>query len=1840
MARTVYVPEAGRALSFPDDATDDQIISYVRTKYAPKPVAPPPEEPIGALEAGLYGARSRIQAAAGKTAEAIGLENASRYLLEESRKSQEAAGKFQPTVSDVTQIGGIGDLVSFTGETIAQSAPETAVNIGGAYAGAVAGATIGSAVPLVGTTVGGVVGGLIGGAISQIPFWVGGNLQRQAEERGITLEDTDLETASSAAVLQAPVDTLFEVLVARKIPGSGAALDAIRGTFLKEVAKTAAQGVAIEGGSEAVTQAIELAQANPEKLREFGPEVQREIINAAAAGALAGGAIGGVAGGVGTIGRPTEQSLAQTELRTDIAAKRLQGDQLKRAAEVNIGVEKLAAQPQIGRLKLDQITIEPTKENGLRAPIKRFRITDYKNAPIAEFSDPVLATNAVEQYKKLTKKNIVLQGLPTGAEIPTSNASTAGVTIPKAKVAPPQPTQPVETPTAPKVEPTGEGMRPVKTFKTELDFEYTIYPDGGTTSLNPRIPRLAESPEYNKKSEKTYYIRPEDALKIDRVKDANPYGQTSIAEYEPGKIGLKYIDGKNAGKFIKNTVVNAFESPEVGLAPLEIWGNGVDARFGGKIKEVAEVPIVEPTVEPTVVTAEELATEAAPIGSVESVAAADIPGTDLRSAVAMGREAMTVSPEEQVEVRRKIEERTNKIAEEVRTALGRYGLKDVQAKFVPAFVDGMRIQSDVGRAGVSEGKSFIKLAVGVFDPDIPIEDMVNRVIGNLNHETIHSLLDLGLLRSTEMDILLDAASRTKMQGKRYTYLDYVKSVYDPSKPGMQAYRDPNAVAEEAVAEMFREWRNGYSGVPTNSRGLINRIIEALRRMFGAMKRQSYESIFEDIAAGRVGERQRDIKRAKDSRFIAGENAPEERKNFIPSNPSLSVAPVYPFGQRVPQTTAEATNRAIEEHEYAAIVNGVANLFKSRTLSFAIPERFRPSEDAITDFMQKFADRILPLGQMIDYVKQNGGTVTDALDVYMQAQLSQSTTSNSLKDRREQLYEPLIKYLRENNISIDKFQEYLYALHAPERNDFIRNRNPGADPALGSGMSDERAEEIIKEIQNSPQYEKFLEAERLAKLIIEDTNNLRVEAGLTEDYDNMTIEDEDGNLVAVRKFKHYVPLRGFADESRLVNEAEPEIQARIGRGFKIRGKEDPRAFGRKSEATDILAHMMLQNSEAVVRAAKNKVNLSLLALIETNPDLMAEYGVEVITKGKRPIKKYITDDGIVKEMVDPFYKNRDDVLIAKRNGEEIPIKINNRFLQKALIVNRSADPGNGQKVLSVLQWVNRWLAAVNTVYNPEFILINFSKDLQQALVNISQYEIDGIKSKILKDSLPAALAVREILSKPDAQNNWSQWYKMFREDGGNTSGFWGSFSVEETLRDIEKMSVDPSGSVAQRGIQAFKYVRDIVANMNEAFENSIRLAVYKNLVEAGATRQKAAFVAKNLTVNFDQRGEYGPLLNSLYLFYNASVQGTMALGTAAFRSKKVRKILAGIFVAGFLQDLINSTLSGSEEDNPYDKIPNYKLENNIIVMDPYGIAKDGYFAIPLPYGSNAFYNFGRAFARNLRGGYTSSEATTSILLTFFDAFNPIGGSESYLNFAAPTIVDPIVALSLNMDFSGKRIYPEPFPGSVPKADSQMYFSSTSPLFTKVADLLNSATGGTEYVPGVIDVSPDAMEYIYDYILGSAGGFAKRVYDTATNTIPAVISGDLQNVEMNNVPIFRKLYGNVSERVSFEDYFDKVNHVLARGEELKSAIKEGDPERIKTVRVKFADELKVYPAIKSLASQRNKLASELRKLRENEKIPPEVKRRRQEALQKQIERITKRVDELYNKSIGDKYPGLFS
>ena len=2034
MARTIYVPEAGRAIDFPDTATDDQIITYLRGKYAPAPTAPaaPAEAPIGAIQSGLYGLRSRVQTAVGKTAEAAGLEAYSQYLLNEARANQERAAKYQPEVADISQIEGVGDVASFAGSTIGQSLPESAVGIGGAYIGAKTGAAIGTSIlPIYGTAAGAIAGGLIGGAIAALPSFIGGNLQAQAREQGIPLEETDLTAASVGAFAQAPLDAAFDTLVARKLPGSGVALDAVRNSFLKEIAKTAAVGAATEALTEPAQQAIEIAQANPNKLLEFSPDVQFELLNAAAGGALAGGVIGGGAGAVGRVFAPAEtpqQAIGRTQLRADMAAEEQQSREMSRMAEINRGIEQFAAQPSIGQLKINKIRIEPTKENKLRAPIERFQVTDFKGTRIAEFSDPVNAVDAVSRYQKLVGKKINLQNLATGQEVPTQTvkpgkaAQPSKIEIPEvtkikrpdvsgtiegaagiSAIKPPSAT--VQGPTAPSTsirQPTRAGVEPVAAPAVEpmqaptapagvteaagiaaveppdadlrrAPVEPTIAPETtvaapeaapvGIEQVSAPTPEVAtmaiseppkpayvsdELADQELERQKRLEARPSLlALRKSIIAEMNPLAQKGTISGEeaerfkslgrklsevtydlsrdkplnPEKIGTEsermsslpkdvvvqaYNDAlKDRDVFIainnaafgveKNAItdVDRLVSGPKGIALYESFAptrEAIRSAFGDTIKlyRAEGMQMNKPTknwattreyakqfgdniIERDVPVENILAVNVGN-GNYHEVIVGDPPrresmlsaitdsteDLDSRPAItepigAAEAEAMPdvefVSEADQERVRKMLEERIAKISTGVRSQLNKYGLKDVQAKFVPAFMDGLRFRAVMGEqahvrllAGdksVLDNKSIITIATGIYDPDLTVEQLTDKVFEVLDHESIHSLVTLGLLRENEMQMLFRAAENTKVPGKEYTYLDRAKAVYTPMAKENPVYRNPEAIREEAVAEMFRDWRLKKLGPPKSVFGLINRITEAVRSMFNNMRRQNYDDVFQDIESGVIGARKREKSRARPP-------TPGERRIMAkPELPNLAFAPEYPYEQRVPEANAAQVNRVEHAVEYGAAINLIDRIMNSKTVrgaTFFVPDVYRPDKNTWTRFVQNFADKMLPLGQFVDFIRQNGGTVPDALDAAMHEDLMRSRVGNFLADRERDLYKPLVEYLRDTNITLPEFEDYLYGLHAPERNERIRQINPNADPSIGSGMTDEEAASIVDAVDRDPRRNDFYAARDLFRRIIEDTNQLRVESGLTPDFDQQFVNDEDGNPVAIKPYENYVPLRGFADESVTEGEVEEELRARVGQGFKIRGREDMRAFGRQSKASDLIAHAILQNSEALIRAEKNKVGLSLLGLIEANPELAARQGVEILSKGKKPLKKYVSSKGVVKSMVDPMYKNSDDVMVVKREGEEIPIRIDNPFLQKALLSKKTGNPDIADKTLRFFQNVNRWLASVNTALNPEFMLINFPRDLQTALVNISQYEIEGIKYNVFRDALSSVKGVHAILRNPDTQNEWSDWYKMFLEDGGNTNGFFGTFTLADRLDEISKIAQDQSGSPKRRAVQAWEFVRDTLENMNGAFENAIRLSVYKNTIDAGVDRKRAAQIAKNLTVNFDKRGIYGPFLNSLYLFFNASVQGTFAMATAAGRSSKVRKAFGAMIVVGMLQDQINSMFSDEDEDGRllYDKIPDYKLQSNLIIMDPFGFTETGYFSFPLPYGFNAFYNAGRSVSRNVRGEYTTSQAATSIGSTFVDAFNPIGGTESLLNFIAPTTLDPLVALTINQDFTGRRIYPEPFPGSVPKANSQLYWTSTSPIFKNVSQFLNEATGGSEYVSGTIDMNPAVLEYIYDYFTGGLGTFVRRTYDTATNKIPEALNGDLAAIEANDFPLFRKLYGNVSERVSFEDYFDKVNHVLARGEEMKSAIKSGDPERIKSVRARFADELKIYPAVRALANRRNQLASQLRKVRENEKMAPEVKRQRIEALQKQIEQITGRVGKLYEDNIDTGYPSLFS
>jgi len=475
-----------------------------------------------------------------------------------------------------------------------------------------------------------------------------------------------------------------------------------------------------------------------------------------------------------------------------------------------------------------------------------------------------------------------------------------------------------------------------------------------------------------------------------------------------------------------------------------------------------------------------------------------------------------------------------------------------------------------------------------------------------------------------------------------------------------------------------------------------------------------------------------------------------------------------------------------------------------------------------------------------------------------------------------------------------------------------------------------------------------------------------------------------------------------------------------------------------------------------------------------------------------------------------------------------------------------------------------LSSFITTYDPEFVLRNFSRDIQTAVVNaVSEQEIEGgllkgknITGKIVKSVFPSIKAIFKMSGKDaKATNEFERYYNDFIEDGAKTEWFY-SKSVDELKTDIDKLM-----SGKRDGLKA---VGNFVERWNTSVENGVRLAAYIESRKAGLPREKAAELAKNLTVNFNKSGSLGPVANSLYLFFNASVQGTSRLvrtlkpqlkknddGTRSLQVTNAQKIAISMFVAGSIMSVLNEMISDDDEDGKsfYSKIPDFEKERNIIIMNPDG---KSYTKIPLPYGFNIFYVAGNAMADAGQGIKSVGAVASNILEAAVGSFSPINfpSSEDFsawiTKFIIPTAGQIPLSLALNEDYFGRTIYNENFPTDpTPKPESELGRKGASPQSTWIAKELNKLTGGSEFRSG-LDINPDKIDFVTETLSGGAGRFALR----STSAVGNLITGNWDQMEANDIPFARVFYGQPRKFVDLQSYFDKRIEVNQYMEEVKA------------------------------------------------------------------------------------------
>ena len=852
------------------------------------------------------------------------------------------------------------------------------------------------------------------------------------------------------------------------------------------------------------------------------------------------------------------------------------------------------------------------------------------------------------------------------------------------------------------------------------------------------------------------------------------------------------------------------------------------------------------------------------------------------------------------------------------------------------------------------------------------------------------------------------------------------------------------------------------------------------------------------------------------------------------------------------------------------------------------------DKAMSNFRRKFVDKYDSILNLQGQVEESrGGRVAEGQDFRMMETLLYGKAATDL-EKLDKNTKDLAAAMKENKVSEPELSEYLYALHAKERNALIKERDGGEN---GSGMSDADADAILNRLSE----ERKAQLEKPAKIVrdvLKNTRDTYVALGLH------TKEDIDAWN---NQFENYVPLQGFAtDEDNDISSAYPTG----GKSLSVTDSMVRKARGRKTEAANIVAQVIAQNAAAHIKGRTNEAVRALYNLIEQNPN-----------------------DQVWK-ILDWADRDNPNVVGVRVDGQQKWIYFNDASHAETL---RGMNMPSAAFLPKALKAATGWLRASFTTLNPEFVISNFSRDIQSAIFNAAaEAEIEGgqlngtgVIQQMIKD-VPRNLKalVRGAVGKEMSAEE-ATWFQDFIEDGGRT-GWAYAKDLNEISKELSESADEKSRT--QQVLGKLKTFKETVEGVNDAFENSIRLSAYMAARKSGISRSKAAEFAKNITVNFNKHGEYGQSLNAIYLFFNASVQGTARLGRSLFGSKPARpdgvkeswmkrrtnaqKMAFGLGVFNAMLTMLNYALSDDDEDGVpyYDKIPDYVKERNLIIMNPMGggVGKD-YIKIPLPYGFNIFANFGSAAVEVANGGRELDEAGMYLFNSAVSSFSPIsfGQSEDLFKYGAkamsPTIIKPFVEAAVNETYFGSPVTAEQNPFATPKPNSSMSFRSPDAV-KQFFSWMNEATGGSVHKGGIVDINPDKFWYIFQYYTGGVGQFITRTGETTLKIGQRLLSegGEDIKIDYNDIPMLRRMYGEPSKYYDFNKYNDRKDEVKQLLAEIKDPSIPYDASR--------------HKGVSALSKHLNRIEKQLKNLRK--------KLREVKDLDNYVERTT-RTQELQDK-----------
>jgi hypothetical protein len=899
---------------------------------------------------------------------------------------------------------------------------------------------------------------------------------------------------------------------------------------------------------------------------------------------------------------------------------------------------------------------------------------------------------------------------------------------------------------------------------------------------------------------------------------------------------------------------------------------------------------------------------------------------------------------------------------------------------------------------------------------------------------------------------------------------------------------------------------------------------------------------------------------------------------------------------------EDFNSLTEEEKKDLYYNSVSKYSTSQAIDQAAqaPKLIDLKDQSwLKKFIQAFQNKMIRVKDVQEQMeKALGIKILKEANVALKFELLVGKTINIIEDKQKEIFDKSNKdswanRAKKDGVDIDQLGTYMYALHAEERNlanatereenfkkevDALNEKIKNAETQslktryenelkklisgqgkvkllkeAGSGMTNEQAQEIIDNVEKSGKKELFDKyAKEFREKVIKPALDDKLKYGLIDQdlYDKLQTQ-----------YKNYVPLQ-------VVEKAMKKRAGGAGAGASVKGRDIFKAKGsdlyKYTDRYNPIFSSMFEYQNTVARGERNQAAQALINLAELDKNN------EVFEVHKPKYTAILDSNGDIKYMLPTTsQKLINDSVELKVDGKPVYVEIKDKAMRDAL---QSQGIQRGIRGLYV---INSWIRSTATLMNPNFLITNFLRDYQSALINIQSeikdLDIKNITGKIAnpKNLKSAGQGIIQD-SKGNYDSEWAKLAKEYRDSGGKVSWFQKETLeeyVDSLRKDIEKINKGEKMYTA-----ALNKLGNTLMLAQSVVEQSVRLSTFKALKDAGVSTEEAARAAKNITVNFENKGTWGGLMDSLYLFATAGLSGTVRMATSLSKSKTARTIAGGMFAYGILEAALNSHLGGDDDDD--EKIDDGIKERNFVLVNPKD-SKQEPLLLPMAYGLNVFKYAGNLTYDVATGRKDATEATSKMFMTIYNQISPLQGP-TLSQAVAPTAFDPFVQQSENKNFFGAPIKPEQPKFGPKKKESDLYFESVRPGSLWTAKKLNEWTGGNAMEKGYVDISPEILDHYYDALGGGTGKFISDVGYTGKTAAKEVVESihgkemkDKDEFSLRRLPFVKAFFGSKPEKKQLQYIYETFE---------RSAIDQLSKEEV----TKFTKQLK--EAVKSQALER--------------------------------------------------------